>query len=274
MVRDYEAIRLTIDGDGIAHIALNRPKALNAINSVLMHEATGALKALEADPAIRCIVLSGDGRSFSAGFDLKESAAAGERTISDWQRVLEDDFNFIIQFWESPKPTISAIHGHCIGGGLELAVACDIAIAGEDAVFGEPEVRFGSGIVALLVPWLIGPKHAKDILLTGNDHISASRAAAIGLVTEMVPAGEHLTRAFEKAREIAAAAPLSVALTKRAINRSFDLRGMRMSLLSALEIDVILESSAGPEKKEFNRIRKEQGLKEAIAWRNSRSKSG
>jgi enoyl-CoA hydratase len=140
----------------------------------------------------------------------------------------------------------------------------------EDAIFGEPEVRFGSGIVAMVLPWMVGPKHAKDMLLTGNDQITAARAAQIGLVTETVAAGQHVERAFEKAREIVAAAPLSVELTKRAINRSFDMRGMRNALLAAVETDLVIETSGGPERAEFNRIRREQGLKAAIAWRNSR----
>jgi len=272
MDNPHTTIRVSVEADGIAQIILDRPRLLNAINSVMIQETTQALKALEADPAVRVIVLSGEGRAFSAGFDLKESAQAGDRTVADWRRVLEIDFEFIMQFWDCRKPTISAIHGYCIGGGLELALACDIAIAGADAVFGEPEVKFGSGIVALLVPWLVGPKHAKDILLTGNDRIPASRAGDIGLVTEVVPEGEHVKRALEKAQEIRAAAPLSVELTKRAINRSFDLRGMRASLLAAVETDIVIEASGGAERSEFNRIRKEQGLKEAIAWRDSRSR--
>lgn len=270
MMREYETIRLEVIDGRIAHLVLNRPRVLNAINTPMMREVNEALTVLEGDPAIRAIVLSGEGRAFSAGFDLKESAAAGERGVQDWRRVLEADFDFIMRFWDSPKPTIAAVHGHCIGGGLELAAACDIAIAGADAVFGEPEVRFGSGIVAMLLPWMVGPKHAKDMLLTGNDNVTAARAAAIGLVTEAVPAGGHLARALEKAQEIAAAAPLSVELTKRAINRSFDLRGMRNALLAAVETDVIIESSGGAERAEFNRIRREEGLKAAIAWRNSR----
>jgi enoyl-CoA hydratase len=265
-----QTIRLTTSDEGIAHIVLNRPKVLNAIDTALMREVTAALRQVQDDPGVRCIVLSGEGRAFSAGFDLKESAAAGDRTNEDWRRVLEADFDFIMQFWDCPKPTIAAIHGHCIGGGLELALACDIAIADETAIFGEPEVRFGSGIVAMLLPWMVGPKHAKDMLLTGNDRTTARRAAEIGMVTETVAAGEHVTRAFEKAREIVAAAPLSVLLTKRAINRSFDIRGMRAALLAAVETDLIIETSGGAERTEFNRIRREQGLKAAIAWRDSR----
>ena len=270
MTDSPETIRVEVTDEGIAHIVLNRPRVLNAIDTRLMRETTSALKDLQDDGAVRCVVLSGEGRAFSAGFDLKESAAAGDRTTEDWRRVLEADFDFIMQFWDCPKPTIAAIHGHCIGGGLELALACDIAIADETAVFGEPEVRFGSGIVAMLLPWMVGPKHAKDILLTGNDRTAAQRAAEIGMVTETVASGTHVARAFEKAREIVAAAPLSVLLTKRAINRGFDMRGMRAALLAAVETDLIIETAGGAEREEFNRIRREKGLKEAIAWRDSR----
>lgn len=269
MTSEYETIQTSTE-NGVGRIVLDRPKMLNAINGLLMREVTAALRGMEADRAVKAIVLSGEGRSFSAGFDLKESAEKNYVTATDWRPVLEADFEFIMQFWECRKPTISAVHGHCLAGGLELALACDITIASEDAIFGEPEVKFGSGIVALILPWIVGPKHSKDMLLTGNDKIPAGRAAEIGLVTEVVPAGQHVVRAIEKATEIATAAPLSVELTKRAINRSFDIRGMRSSLLAALDIDVIIEASGGPERSEFNRIRKEQGLKEAIAWRDAR----
>jgi enoyl-CoA hydratase len=270
MGTNYQTIRATVEESGIGRIILNRPRALNAINTPLMQETTEALRAFEADSKIKAIVLSGEGRAFSAGFDLKESAEKNYNTVPEWRSALEADFNFIMQFWDCKKPTISAIHGFCLAGGMELALACDIAIAGKDALFGEPEVRFGSGIVALIVPWLVGPKFAKDILLTGNDRIPAARAAEIGLITDMVDEGSHVDAAMRKAREIATAAPLSVELTKRAINRGFDIRGMRSALLGALETDIIIESSGGEERSEFNRIRKEQGLKEAIEWRDAR----
>jgi enoyl-CoA hydratase len=270
MSSDYQTIRISVEEGGVARIILNRPRALNAINTTLMRETTEALKSFEADSKIRAIVLSGEGRAFSAGFDLKESAEKNYSTTPEWREALEADFDFIMQFWDCKKPTISAIHGFCLAGGMELALACDIAIAGADAFFGEPEVRFGSGIVALIVPWLVGPKFAKDILLTGNDRIPAVRAAAMGLITEMVEEGKHVEAAIGKARDIATAAPLSVQLTKRAINRGFDIRGMRAALLGALETDVIIESSGGEERSEFNRIRKEKGLKEAIEWRDAR----
>lgn len=270
MSRAYNTIQVTL-ADRIGHIVLNRPEALNALNGELIEEVTAARAALEKDPEVRVVVLSGEGRAFSAGFDLKESALKNYSTVPEWRAVLEADFQFIMQFWNCSKPTVSAVQGYCIGGGLELAVACDITVAGEDAVFGEPEVRFGSGIVALLVPWLVGPKFAKEMLLTGNDRITADRALQMGLINHVVPAGTHVARAMELARQVAAAAPLSVELTKKAINRSFDLRGMRESLLMGLDMDVLIEASAGEDRKEFNRIRARDGLKAAIAWRDAKS---
>jgi enoyl-CoA hydratase len=254
----------------IGYIFLNRPRQLNALSSNLMREVTMALNAYAADPAVRAIVLAGDGTAFSAGFDLKESEERNSVTPREWQAVIEADFEFIMQFWNCQKPTIAAIHGYCLAGGLELAVSCDITVADSTTLLGEPEVRFGSGIVAMIIPWLIGPKLAKQILLTGNDRITAERAAAMGLINEVTAPGKHVDRATEIAKEIAASAALSVELTKRAINRSLDLRGMRDALLAAVETDIIIEASPGPERLEFNRIRREHGLKKAVEWRDSR----
>ena len=122
----------------------------------------------------------------------------------------------------------------------------------------------------MLLPWFTGPKHAKELLLTGNDRISAERALEIGIVNRVVPDGQQLEQAMEIARGIAAAAPASVQMTKRAINRGYEIMGMRQALLAAVDIDIFIESSGGPERAEFNRIRKEQGLKAAIAWRDAR----
>ena len=175
-----------------------------------------------------------------------------------------------MQFWDCPKPVIAAVHGYCLAGAFEMALACDITIAAEGTRFGEPEVRFGSGIVAMLLPWMTTPKLAKELLLTGNDRIDASRALAMGIVNEVVPEGQHLERALAVARDIASAASQSVRMTKRAINRTYEIMGMRQALLAALDIDVLIEAGAGPERSEFNRIRKEQGLKAAVAWRDAK----
>jgi enoyl-CoA hydratase len=251
-------------------LTFNRPDVLNAFNAALIGEVSRALGGFAADPAIHAIVVNGNGRAFSAGFDLKESAAKGALTPEQWRAVIEADFDFIIQFWDCPKPTVAAVHGYCLAGAFEVALACDVTVAAEGTRFGEPEVRFGSGIVAMLLPWVTGPKQAKELLLTGNDRISARRALEIGIVNHVVPDGEQLEKAMEIAREMAAAAPASVRMIKRAINRSYEIMGMRQALLAAAETDILIESSGGPERAEFNRIRKEQGLKAALAWRDAR----
>ena len=104
-----------------------------------------------------------------------------------------------MRFWDCPKPTVSAVHGYCLAGALELALACDLTVADSTAIFGEPEVRFGSAIVALLVPWIAGPKFAKELLLTGADDISAQRALQMGLVNQVVDEGRALARAMQLA---------------------------------------------------------------------------
>jgi enoyl-CoA hydratase len=110
------------------------------------------LDAAEADESVRAIVVAGSGRAFSAGFDLDMGTGDGAPDPAAVRRALEDDFRIILRFWDSPKPTVAAVHGYCLGSALELAVACDLTVAAEDCRFGEPEVRFGSGIVALLLP--------------------------------------------------------------------------------------------------------------------------
>ncbi len=258
----------------IGVIAFNRPRVLNAFDPTLVEETGRALAAFAVDPGVLAIVVHGNGRAFSAGFDLKASAAAGPLDPAGWRRVIETDFAFIVQFWDCPKPTIAAVHGYCLAGAFELALACDITVAAAGTRFGEPEVRFGSGIVALLLPWMTGPKQAKELLLTGNDRITAERALALGIINRLVPEGQALDEAMVIARDIAAAAPASVQMTKRAINRSYEMMGMRQALLQAVETDILIEASGGPERDEFNRIRTEQGLKAALAWRDARFAGG
>lgn len=257
--------------DHIGVLTFNRPQALNAFDPVLIKEAIAALARFGIDDTVHSVVVRGAGRAFSAGFDLKASAqTASTRTAADWRRILDEDFDFIMAFWDCPKPTVAAVHGYCIGGAFEVALACDMTIAAESTRFGEPEVRFGSGVVAMLLPWFVGPKATKELLLTGEDKLDARRARDLGIVNRVVPDGEEFEAACALARDIAAAAPTAVRLTKLAINRTYEAMGLRGALAQALEIDIFIESSAGPVREEFNRIRREQGLKAALAWRDGR----
>lgn len=251
----------------IGVLTFNRPHVLNAFNSELVEATNAAMAGFQADERVLAIVVHGAGRAFSAGFDMKESAAKGIQGEA-WRPVLEKDFDFIMQFWHSPKPTVAAAHGHCIGGAFEVLMACDLSVAAASTMLGEPEVRFGSGIVAMLAPYVTGPKQAKELLLTGNDRMSAQRCYEMGILNRVVPDGEELQTAMALAAQIAGASAKSVQLTKRAIHRAYDLAGMREALAEALEIDVDIEGDMSPERVEFNRIRRDDGLKAALAWRD------
>jgi enoyl-CoA hydratase len=256
----------------VALLTLNRPDKLNAINGPVMQALDAALDAAEADDAVRAIVVAGAGRAFSAGFDLDMGLGdAGKPDPRAVRRALENDLRLIMRFWDSPKPTVAAVHGYCLGSAMELALACDLTVAAEDCRFGEPEVKFGSGIVALLLPWLAGPKAAKFLLLTGEDRATAAEMQAMGLVNRVVPAAKLLDEAVGLAGRIAANDAQAVRLTKQAINRSLDIGGMRQALLAALETDVYIETHETAESRAFNEIVKRDGAKAALAWRAGKS---
>jgi enoyl-CoA hydratase/carnithine racemase len=238
----------------------------------MLSEIQHAMDALEADGEIRAIVLSGAGRGFSSGFDLKEQMARRPEGAAVWREILELDFSTTMRFWDCPKPTIAAIHGACMAGAFEMALACDLSICSRDALFGEPELKFGAGIVTLLLPWMVGPKAAKDILLTGEDSLGAERALQLGIVSRVVADGEHLSAALSIARRVAVIDPELVRDTKKALNRTYEIQGMRAALAAALDIDHAIESHGSPDKQRFMDLAREQGLKAALAWREARFK--
>jgi enoyl-CoA hydratase len=137
-------------------------------------------------------------------------------------------------------------------------------------VYGEPELRFGAGIVTLLVRWMAGRKQAKEIILLGLDRIDAATAQRIGFVNRVVPAGQHVSTALEMARTIAVIDPNLVKETKKAINRTYEIQGMQTALQMALDIDHGIESHGSPDKREFMDLARAQGLKAALTWRDAR----
>lgn len=267
---DFATIQYETEGP-LAWITLNRPDKLNAISKAMVTELNQALDAALRDDQIRVIGIRGEGRAFSAGFDL-EPQGSPERTRAEeleaLKQELRDDFDLIMRFWDSPKPTIAAVHGYCLGGAMELALACDITIAARGCRLGEPEVKFGSGIVAMLLPFLCGPKRAKELLLTGNDRVSAEQAEAWGLVNRVCDADWLVHEARALAREIARNDSLAVRLTKQAVNSVYEIPRMRDALEHALELDITIESTETEESRQFNEILKSEGAKAAIAWRD------
>ena len=256
--------------DGVARITLNRPERANALSQAMLTEIGQAVDEAERDPAVRAIIVRGAGAAFSSGFDLKEQMEHRPSGIDQWRPLLRKDFDTVMRFWHCPKPTIAAVRGPCLAGACELALACDLTIAAEDAFFGEPELKFGAGIVVMLLPWIVGPKVAKEIILTGADRIDAARAYEIGMINRVVAAGDLDAAALRLARHIAAIDPGLVKDTKRAINRALEAQGLLEALEAALLVDLAIEGAGSPDKAAFMDIARRDGLKAALAWRDAR----
>jgi enoyl-CoA hydratase len=254
----------------VAKITLNRPNVLNAINSQMIGEMHRAMDLVEADDDTRVVVLMGAGRAFSAGYDLKETAASGVSGTKAWRSKLETQLRFTLRIWDSPKPVIAAVHGHCLAGACDLMMMCDLAVAAEGTLFGEPEIRFGSGVVTLIMPWVLGMKKTRELLYTGHDKLAADEALALGLINRVVPMERLEDDTFRLAEEIATIGPQAIKLTKASINRTYEIMGLRQALLANLDIDTLIETAEDSERVEFNRICNEQGLRAALNWREAR----
>ena len=251
-------------------ITLNRPDRMNAMDQQMLADLADVLDRAEADPDTRAVVVTGAGKGFSSGFDLKAQAANTPQGVEQWRPALRRDFDTVMRFWHLDKPTVAAVHGPALAGACELAMACDITVATEGASFGEPELKFGAGIVVMILPWVVGPKLAKEIILTGEDAVPARRAYEMGMVNRVVPEGRHLDEAMAIARRIASFDRPLVSETKRALNRTFELMGMGEALEAALDIDLLIEGQGMETKRLFLEIARNDGLRAALAWRDQR----
>ncbi|TCT12007.1 short chain enoyl-CoA hydratase [Tepidamorphus gemmatus] len=214
----YENILVETRG-AVALITLNRPKALNALNSALMTELSTALDGFEADAEIRAIVITGSEKAFAAGADIKEMqsktymSAYLEDFITSWERVSR-----------VRKPVIAAVAGYALGGGCELAMMCDFIIAADTAKFGQPEILLGvlpgAGGTQRLTR-LVGKSKAMDLCLTGR-MMDAAEAERSGLVSRVVPADKLIEEAVAAAEKIASLSLPAVMLTKEAVNRAYE----------------------------------------------------
>jgi enoyl-CoA hydratase len=203
----------------VAVVRLNRPEQRNALSNQLMNELVGALENLDADEAIRCIVLTGDEKAFAAGADIKELSDATH---------FELYFGGRIDKWDAIRkirtPIVAAVSGYCLGGGCELAMACDLIVASESAQFGQPETNLavlpGAGGTQRLTR-AIGKSKAMDVILTGR-FLSAQEAEGAGLVARVFPQETWLAEAKGVAQAIAAKSPVGVRLAKEAVNQAFE----------------------------------------------------
>jgi len=251
----------------IRRLVLNRPEKLNALSTALVESLSSALADAAEDPEVRVMIIAGAGRSFCAGYDLSEESSTDRETVLE---NLRHSLDRLLEIFDHPKPIIAEVQGHCLAGGCDLMMMCDLTVASEDSIFGQPEIRFGSTVVAHVMPWLIGARRAKELILTGTDKLGAIEAERFGLVNRVVPRDQLEAATLQLARELAVVDPVAMSLTKRAINRSWELAGFRQALLEGVEIGADIESARVPEREEFERIAAEQGLKAAIRWRDQR----
>lgn len=224
--------------EAVAHISLNRPAVLNAYNIQIRDDFAEALAAVRDDPEMRALLITGQGRAFCAGADLTEFGTAPSQVVARQVRWARDVWGQLIDL---DKPVIAAIHGYCIGSGLEIALLCDLRIAAGGTIFAMPEVHLGMIPAAggtQTLPRSVGPAAALDLLLTGR-RIGAAEALRLGLVTRVVPEDRLAVEAGEVARQLASLDRRLVAAVKTAWRQ-----GSSLGLEEALRLETRLAALA------------------------------
>ena len=258
-----------------AYITLNRPEKMNALSAALLVELREVLQdAGWQDKEIRVIIIKGAGRSFSAGFDIDgEAFELGLDDAVKWSEFLRDQHSFWWDLiWNNPKPLIAQVHSYCLAAGMAVACFCDLCICSEDALFGYPMVRTGGPVLAIIWPWILGIRKAKELLYTGN-LIDAQEALRLGLVNKVVPRDELEKEVNKMAQTITKVPQSANVYSKRLVNMAYELMNIRPAVERADELEAVLYAATAethPEQAEFHRIRQEKGLKAALEWRSDR----
>lgn len=241
----FETLKYEVK-DGIAYVTVNRPKSLNALSTEVLDELIAAFDKLDKDPEVQIAILTGEGRAFVAGADISQmvnlTGIEGQDMMKQGAKVM----NFIENI---SKPVIGAINGFALGGGCELAMACDIRVASEKAQFGQPEVNLGiipgfGGTQRL--PRLVGKGMGKYMIMTA-DYIKADEALRIGLVEKVVAPEELIPTCEEIAKKIMKNAPIAVGVAKKTVNMAYDIDSRTAS---TLEIEAFASTFASQDKTE------------------------
>lgn len=243
---NFECILFDRD-QGVATIKLNRPEVLNAMNKQLWLDLQAALEDASEDPQVKALIITGEGRAFSTGADLKESKTRSPEEYRAYLVELQEASRKIIRF---EKPTIAAINGYALGSGYELALACDIRIAAEEAQIGSPEAMVTSSVTGgafRLIQNLIGPGKAKELLFTGQ-YIDGKEAERIGLVNKSVPLKQLESAAREMAEKIVANSAISIKMIKKGLQMAQS--GISLDALMDFEIEACLTCVSTKERQE------------------------
>jgi enoyl-CoA hydratase len=256
----YTQIEYLVQG-AIARINHNRPEMRNAESSTLLDEMDAALAEAVKNEDVRVIVIGGNGPHFSAGHDLKEGQAKRQNFTAEQRYAYEElrYLDYCLRIWDCPKPTIAKVQGAAIAGGFMVANMCDLIVASDDAYFADPVCRTlaAAAVEVLVHPWVMGLRTAKDFLFTGR-RMGMEEALRIGMVNRVVPLADLEATTVALAEEIASAPPFAIKLTKRSLNRAFDMQGFRNSLMAHFDTHQLAHLT-----EEFRAV-KEAGLASAI----------
>jgi enoyl-CoA hydratase len=262
-----EFIKYAVE-ENIAIVTLNRPEKLNALSPDFKQQIVDALTKADADKAVSVIILEASGRSFSVGFDIGGTPDRNVRRDDPlrWDPMLHNSLEMAFAPWCLSKPVVAAVQGHVLGGGCELAMMCDLTIAADDAMFGEPEVRFSHIGPVMVMPWIIGLKRARELLYFG-DMIDAETALEYGMINRVVARSELHKYARTYAKRLALISPEALRWAKRTINRGAEIAGFRSAIEAGVDSLVSLYAAKTTVGGQFDEIVGESGLKAALEWR-------
>lgn len=264
---DYQWIIVDRPLPGVQRITLNRPEKRNPLSNLLRTELFDALIQADHDSELKVTILRGAGGNFSAGYDLKQDSRQNQPFhtaggLGNWPRHVVDGF---LQMWDLAKPVIAQVEGYCLAGGTELATACDLVYAAEDAKIGYPVVRSISPPDNQFYPWIVGLRRAMEMMLTG-DSISGIEAAECGFANRAFPVDQLEAEVLKVAEKIARVPPDIQQINKRAVHRQMELMGMRAAIRSGTELQTL--SMLTPSARSHLKDIAEGGLTQALSKRD------
>jgi len=260
----------------VSTITLNRPDKLNAINHDLLVRAVELFDEADADPESRVVVVRGAGRAFSAGYDIAAELEGDQSWREDpliWRDYLHQCLAFEMRPMDIRKPVIASVRGYALGGGCELTMFCDLTICTDDAKFGEPEIRFSNAGPAMIMPFIIGHKRAREMLYMG-DMIDAETALECNMVNRVVPAAELEEATRKYAERLALIDPEALYGTKQALRRGLEAAGMYTALKAGVDVLAPMYAATTESGAKFMELSREGGLGAALKWRMAQFSEG
>ncbi|WP_105425457.1 enoyl-CoA hydratase/isomerase family protein [Neorhizobium tomejilense] len=263
-MNSYETILYEKDlTDKFATITINRPDKMNAMNKTVIREIDAAVAAAVADPDVNALVITGAGRAFSSGYDLQ--GGDFDVDIDFWREDMSENAEALLNIWRAPIPVIASVNGYALAGALELMMCCDLAIAADNAKFGEPEVRHNSGPPALMMPWLLATRDVRWLMFTG-DMVDAQEALRMHLINKVVPADQLKEKTENLARKLARMPVPALRYTKASINNQQMVAGLMPSF--QYNIEAIAALHVTRQGREWMANLAKMSLKEYLAFRD------